>query len=68
MEDRGELADDQALDIGLGRLVICLVGAVIPDLGIGENDNLSGIGGIGSDFLIAGKGGIENNFTLAFTR
>ena len=62
----GELADDQALDIGLGGLVVCLVGAVVADLGVGENDDLSGIGGIGGDFLIAGKGSIENNFTLAF--
>jgi hypothetical protein len=37
-------------------------------LGIGENDNLSGIGGIGGDFLISGKGSIKNNFSLAITR
>ena len=61
-----ELADDQALDIGLGRLVVCLVGAVVADLGIGENDDLPGIGGIGGDFLIAGKRSIKNNFALAF--
>jgi hypothetical protein len=62
----GELADDQALNIGLGRLVVRLVGAVVADLGIGENDDLTGIGGIGGDFLISGKGSIENNFALAF--
>ena len=64
----GELAHDQALDIGLGRLVVCLVGAVVADLGIGKNDNLAGIGRIGSDFLVTGKGSIENDFALAFAR
>ena len=66
--DRRELADDQAFDVGPGRLVVCLVGAVVSDLGIGENDDLAGIGGIGCDFLVAGKGSIENNLALAFAR
>jgi hypothetical protein len=35
-------------------------------LRVGENNDLTGIGGIGCDFLIAGKGCIENNFALAF--
>ena len=64
----GELADDQALDIGLGRLVVCLVGAVVADLGIGENDDLPGVGGIGGDFLVTGKGSIKNDLALAFAR
>ena len=66
--DGRELADDQALDIGLGRFVVCLVGAVVADLGIGENDDLPGIGRIGGDFLITGKGSIKNDFALAFAR
>ena len=66
--DGRELADDQALDIGLGRLVVCLVGAVVADLGVGENDDLTGIGRIGGDFLITGKRSIENDFALAFAR
>ena len=65
--DRRELADDQAFDIGLGRLVVCLTRAVVADLGVGENYDLTGIGGIGSDFLISGKRSIKNNLTLAFT-
>jgi hypothetical protein len=35
-------------------------------LGIGENDNLTGIGGVGGDFLISGKGSIKNDFARAF--
>ena len=52
--DRRELAHDQPLDVGLGGLVVCLVGAVVADLRIGENDDLPGIGRIGGDFLVAG--------------
>jgi hypothetical protein len=37
-------------------------------LGIGENDDLSGIGRIGSDFLITGKGSVKNDLSLAFPR
>jgi hypothetical protein len=61
-----ELAHDQTLDIGLGRLVVRLVRSVIADLGIGENDDLTGIGRIGGDFLISGKGSIKNDLALAF--
>ena len=64
--DGRELADDQALDIRPGRLVVRLVGAVVADLGVGENDDLPGIGGVGGDFLVTGKGSIENDFALAF--
>ena len=35
-------------------LIVGLVGSVVPDLRICENDDLTSIGGIGSDFLIAG--------------
>ena len=61
-----ELADDEALDVGPGGFVICGVGAVVADLGIGEDDDLAGVGGVGGDFLVAGKGSIENDFSLAF--
>ena len=64
--DPRKLAHDQALNIGPRGLVIVLVGAVVADLGIGENDDLAGIGGIGEDFLIAGNGSVKNNFAVAF--
>ena len=64
--DRGEFAHDQALDVGLRGFVVGVVGSVVADLGICENDDLTGIGRIGSDFLITGKRSIEDYFTLAF--
>ena len=66
--DGRKLAHYQALDKGLGRLVVRLVGPVIADLGVGENYDLAGIGGIGRNLLIAGKGSIENDFAPAFAR
>ena len=64
--DGGELAHDQAFDIGLGGFVVVSVGAVVADLRVGEDDDLAGIGRIGEDFLIAGDGGIEDDFAGAF--
>ncbi len=66
--DRRKLAHDQPFDKWARCLVVCCVGAVISNLGVGENDDLPGIGGIGGDFLVSGKGSIENNFSLAFAR
>src|SRR5271166_2735133 len=62
----GELADNQALDIRSGRLIVVGVGAVVADLGVGENYDLAGVGGIGEDFLIAGDGSIKNDFAVTF--
>jgi hypothetical protein len=53
--DGGEFADDQAFNIRPGRLVISLVGAVIADLGVGKDDDLAGVGGVGGNFLVTGK-------------
>ena len=60
-----ELAHDQTFDIGLDRFVILGAGAVVADLGVGEDDDLAGIGRIGEDFLVAGDGCVEDNFTGA---
>src|SRR5271169_1632197 len=65
--DAGKLANDQALDVGPGRFVVVGVGAVIADLGIGENYNLPGIGGVGEYFLVAGDASIKNDFAVTFT-
>jgi hypothetical protein len=63
--DARELADDQPFDIRLARFAVGGAGAVIADLRIGENDDLSGIGGIREDFLVTGDGGIEDDFAAA---
>ncbi len=64
--DARELADDQALDVRTGRLVVFGVGAVIADLGIGENYDLPGVGRIGENFLVASDGSIKNDFAVTF--
>jgi len=50
----------------MSGFVIVRVGAVIADLRIGQDNNLSCIGGIGEDFLITGDGSIKNDFPVAF--
>src|SRR5580698_103277 len=63
---RREFADDQALNEWLHGFIIGIVGAVVADLRIGQDDNLAGVRRIGENFLIAGEGGIENNFSRVF--
>ena len=53
--DRRKLARDQALDHGPGGLGVGRRGAVVSDVWIGENDDLSCIGRIGEDLLVAGQ-------------
>ena len=45
-------------------LHVLIVGTSIADMGKGETNDLSGIGGIGEDFLIAGHGGVETELAL----
>ena len=63
----GKFAGDEAFDVGPGGFVVRGVGAVVADLGIGEDDNLAGVGGIGEDLLITSQRCIENDFSAAFT-
>ena len=50
--------DEPARRRGRG-LDVLAVGADIADMGKGEGDDLTGIGGVGQDFLIAGDRGVE---------
>jgi hypothetical protein len=60
--NRRELAHHQAFDVRARGFAVRGVGSVIPDLGIGQDDDLPGIGRIGEYFLVAGDGGIEDDF------
>ena len=64
--DRGELADGKAFDVGALGFVVLDGGAVVPDLGVGEDDDLAGIGWVGEYFLVSGEGGIEHDLTRPF--
>ena len=64
--DFRELAHDQAFDPRTRGLVIVLVGAVISDFWIRQNDDLSGVGWVGENLLISGDGSIKNDFAVAF--
>ena len=52
--DGRKLARHQPFDVGLVGFVVAVVGAVIPDLRIRQNDDLPRIGWIGENFLVAG--------------
>ena len=60
-----ELAHHEALNIRMRGLVVGERRAVVADLGIGEDDDLAGIGRIGEDFLVSGERGIENDLAGA---
>jgi hypothetical protein len=56
--------DDEAPDLNAPRLVVLAVGAVVTDEGIGGDQNLPGIRGVGEHLLIAHHAGIENHLTI----
>ena len=64
----GELTHHQALDVRARGFVVRGVSPVIPNLGIGQDNDLPGIGRIGEDFLVAGDGGIEDDLAGSFGR
>src|SRR5579862_3447522 len=64
--DLRELANDQSFYIRTRGLVVLGIGPVVAYFRIGENDNLTAVGGIGENFLIASNGSIENDFAVAF--
>ena len=47
---------------GPGRLVVGGVDPVVADVGIGEGDDLAGVGRVGDDLLVAGEHGVEHRF------
>src|SRR4029077_3291411 len=46
--------------------VVFLVGTVVADLGIGQDNNLPRVGWVRENFLVAGDGSIKNDFAVAF--
>src|SRR5262252_7013823 len=63
-----KLADNQALDVRARGLAVFRSSTVVADFGVGENNDLSGIGRVSKNFLVAGNGSVENDFAgaLAF--
>ena len=56
-------ADDKAAGDRGGGFMVIAIRADIADMGGGEGNNLSGVGGVGEDFLIAGHRRVEADFT-----
>jgi hypothetical protein len=64
--DGGDISDDETFDLRSGRLDILRVDAVVADVWIRQNDDLTAVGRIGEDLLVTGKAGIENDLTCRF--
>jgi hypothetical protein len=63
--DLRKLADNERLDMRVGRLFVIEIGADVADVRVGEANDLAGVAGIGENFLVTGEAGIENDFTAA---
>jgi hypothetical protein len=61
-----EFAYDQALDPRARGFVVFLVGPVISDFRIRQDDNLPLVVWIGENFLVSSDGSIKNDFAVAF--
>jgi hypothetical protein len=60
--DLRKFPHDQRLDVGPRRFLVVQIRAYIPDVRIGEANNLPGVTGVGENFLISGEAGIKNDF------
>ena len=56
----GHLTHDDAGAVDAAALVVVRVHAVVPDVGIGEGDDLPGVGRVGEDLLVARQRGVEH--------
>ena len=61
--DAGQFAANNPFDLGKQGFVIIEVDAVIPDQGVGEDQNLVGKGLVGDRLLVAGHAGGKDHFT-----
>ena len=57
-----KFADDQRLDVRPRRFLIIEIRANVPNVRIGQANDLPGITWIGEDFLVSREAGIENYF------
>ena len=57
--------DDHGTGGGTAGLIVRLTHAVVADEGIGHDNGLTGVGGIGENFLITHHGGVENDLRSA---
>jgi hypothetical protein len=64
--DGRKLTRSQPFNKRARGFIVSEVGAVVPYLWIGKNNDLARIGGVGKDFLIASERCIENYFARAF--
>ena len=61
--EQRQVTNNQAGAVDLARLFVFAIGTGITDVGIGEGDDLTCVGGIGENLLIAGHRSVENHFT-----
>src|SRR6267142_7214641 len=59
----GDLPDHEPGHLGMEGLDVLSVDAIVPDMGVGHDDNLAAAGGIGEDFLVSAQGGVEDHLT-----
>jgi hypothetical protein len=60
-----KFTNDEGLDVRTRGFFVIEVGADVPDVRIGEADDLPGITWIGENFLVTGETGVENDFPTA---
>ncbi|MBA7686839.1 hypothetical protein ES703_95298 [subsurface metagenome] len=60
-------SDDEASNLYLIRFKVLLIYAIVADKGVGGNDNLPGIGGVGQHLLIPCHAGIKYHFTIGIS-
>src|SRR6266550_1122728 len=57
----GQVADDEAGDVGPGAFGVDAVEPVVADVGIGHRDDLAAVRRVGEDLLVPGHPGVEDH-------
>ena len=63
--EAGDVAGDDAGDLGAIGFGVDRVGAGVAEFGVGEGDDLAAVAGVGHHFLVAGHAGVEDDFADA---
>lgn len=59
----GEFSDDEPGDLDLAGFGVFGVDAVVALEGVGHDEDLAGVGGVGEGFLVADHGGVEDDLS-----
>ncbi len=63
-----QVTNHQTGRVHTGRFLVLRIHTGVADMGIGQGDDLTGVGRVGQDLLVTGHGGVEHHLADGLTR